>query len=94
MAALPLGPSNHTNCSSGHFWAPLLRSSQGTHHDQEKCCRAERGWFCVQMQELNLVEADQTTMKKIAGRMPGLTTLKEDLNEAAGKPRKSGKGSK
>ena len=55
--------------------------------------RAEQGWFCVQMQELNLVEADQTTMKKIAGRMPGLITLKEDLNEAAGKPRKSGMGS-
>ena len=47
----------------------------------------------MQMQELNLVEADQTTMKKIAGRMPGLATLKEDLNEAAGKSRKSGMGS-
>jgi hypothetical protein len=65
----------------------------GTSDDQEECGRGELGWFCAQMQELNLVEADQITMKKIVGRMPDLATLKEDLAEAAGKPCKSGKGS-
>jgi len=33
----------------------------------------------LQIEELNLVEADQIRMAKLAGKMPGLDTLRESM---------------